>query len=56
MISILFDDYVQFLIKMKDTFSNVKWDNKEKPLAKAIDEYNYVIADKNRERRKIKSK
>ncbi|MFA4817156.1 MAG: hypothetical protein WC608_00335 [Parcubacteria group bacterium] len=50
------DDYIQFLIKMKNNFLNIKWNNKIKPLAKVIDEYNYVIADKNREVRKIKSK
>ena len=50
------DDYVQFLIKMRNDFSNIKWNNRTKPLAKAIDEYNYVIADKNREKRKIKLK
>lgn len=46
------DDYIQFLIKMRDHFRGIKWDNKAQPLAKAIDEYNYVKADEIRERRK----
>lgn len=50
------DDYIQFLTKMYDDFSTIRWNNKIKPLAKAIDEYNYVRADRNREKRKIKSK
>lgn len=35
------EDYINFLIKMKEIFKDIKWDNKDKPLAKAIDEYNY---------------
>lgn len=50
------DDYLQFLIKMQKCFENIKWSGKTPPLAKAIDEYNYVIADRNRGVRKIKSK
>ena len=50
------DDYIQFLIKMQEYFKDVKWVDKTRSLAKAIDEYNYVIADKNRGRRKIESK
>lgn len=43
------DDYIQFLIKMQDNFKDIKWGGKTQPLAKAIDEYNYVQADKIRE-------
>lgn len=50
------DDYIQFLTKMQVYFKDIKWDSKTRPFAKAIDEYNYVIADKNREKRKITSK
>ncbi len=50
------DDYIRFLAKMQEHFKNIRWDSKMRPLAKAIDEYNYVIADQNRQRRKIKSK
>jgi hypothetical protein len=50
------DDYIQFLIKMRNDFASIKWNHKTKSFAKAIDEYNYVIADKNREKRKIKQK
>lgn len=50
------DDYIQFLTKMQEYFKDIKWDGKTRPFAKAIDEYNYVIADKNREKRKITSK
>lgn len=49
------DDYIQFLIKMQEYFKNIKWIDKTQPFAKVIDEYNYVIADRNREVRKIKS-
>jgi len=35
------EDYIEFLNKLKETFKNIKWDNKDKPFAKAIDEYNY---------------
>ncbi len=35
------EDYINFLIKMKEIFKNIKWNNKDKPFAKAIDEYNY---------------
>ncbi|MFA4831155.1 MAG: hypothetical protein WC618_03195 [Patescibacteria group bacterium] len=50
------DDYIHFLIKMQKCFENIKWSGKIPPLAKAIDEYNYVIADRNRGVRKSKSK
>jgi hypothetical protein len=49
------DDYTQFLIKMQEYFKDIKWTGKIPPLAKAIDEYNYVIADRNRAIRKNKS-
>jgi hypothetical protein len=45
-------DYIEFLIKMQDYFKNINWDGKVQPLAKAIDEYNYVIVDKIRKKRK----
>ena len=38
------DDYIQFLKKMKQEFSHIKWTDKKTPLAKAIDEYNYIKA------------
>jgi hypothetical protein len=50
------DDYIQFLTKMQKYFEDIKWSGKTPPLAKAIDEYNYVIANRNRGARKIKSK
>ena len=50
------DDYMQFLIKMQKYFEGIKWSGKTPPLAKAIDEYNYVIADRNRGVRKSKIK
>ncbi len=43
------EDYIQFLIKMQKCFKDIKWAGKKLPFAKAIDEYNYVITDKNRE-------
>ncbi|MDM7987333.1 MAG: hypothetical protein QUS13_08375, partial [Smithella sp.] len=49
------DDYVKFLIKMQDYFKNINWDGQAQPLAKAIDEYNYVVVDKIRKgRNKLK--
>jgi hypothetical protein len=36
------EDYINFLKKMQDMFKGVAWNNKNKTLAKAIDEYNYV--------------
>ena len=42
------DDYINFLIMMRGKFNNIVWNNKRTPLAKAIDEYNYVLAEKNR--------
>jgi len=50
------DDYIQFLITMRNEFAGIKMNSVTRPLAKAIDEYNYVIADKNRERRRIRSR
>ena len=50
------EDYIKFLIKMKEEFGHIKWNNAEKPFAKAIDEYNYVITDKVRkDKRNVKS-
>jgi len=39
------EGYVNFLKKMKEIFEHIKWGSKRrgKPLAKAIDEYNYYI-------------
>jgi len=37
------DDYIEFLKKMKEEFKDIKWQNKNRPLAKVIDEYNYVL-------------
>ncbi len=36
------DDYIKFLKKMKEEFNHIKWTDKKKPLAKAIDEYNFI--------------
>jgi len=36
------EDYVNFLKKMQQIFTNIKWNHSNKTLAKAIDEYNYV--------------
>lgn len=38
------DDYIKFLKKMKQEFSHIKWTDKKTPLAKGIDEYNYIKA------------
>lgn len=37
------DDYINFLKMMKEYFKNIKWNNLKKSLAKAIDEYNFVL-------------
>jgi hypothetical protein len=38
------DSYIQFLKKMKALFSHIRWTDTKRPLAKAIDEYNYIKA------------
>mgnify|MGYP001582532196 FL=1 len=38
------NDYIKFLNLIKERFKKIKWRNKKQPLAKAIDEYNYVKA------------
>lgn len=48
------DDYIKFLARMREEFINIRWKNPEKSLAKAIDEYNYVLADDRRQARKSK--
>ena len=45
------EDYLEFLIKMKSEFGEIQWNNKNSDLAKAIDEYNYVLVE---EKRRIK--
>ena len=37
------EDYLNFLKLMKKEFSHIQWNDKNKSLAKAIDEYNFVI-------------
>jgi len=49
-------DYLEFLCKMKNIFGHIKWRNKNMPIAKAIDEYNYVKVDKIRKLRKDRLK
>ena len=46
--------YIEFLMKMRDIFGGLEWNEtkSKKDFAKAIDEYNYVIADNNRRKRK----
>lgn len=48
-------DYIKFLTTMEEKFKDIKWKNKKTPFAKAIDEYNYVVADTIREKRKNKN-
>lgn len=50
------EDYIQFLIRMKNEFKEIKWQNREKPFAKAIDEYNYVKAEERKKERKKERK
>jgi len=38
------EDYFQFLINMQNRFKDIKWERKDKSLAKAIDEFNYLTA------------
>ncbi len=35
-------DYIRFLKLMKEQFGHINWNSKQKTLAKAIDEYNFV--------------
>jgi hypothetical protein len=46
------EDYIAFLKKMKLEFGHLQWNRKDKTFAKAIDEYNFVIAQKNRKQKK----
>lgn len=45
------EQYINFLVKMQDEFKGIKWTARGKPLAKAIDEYNYVLAERRRKKR-----
>ena len=36
------EDYLKFHKQIQQKFKNIKWDDKKKTFAKAIDEYNYV--------------
>lgn len=47
------DDYIEFLKRMKIEFGHLQWNKTEKTFAKAIDEYNFVIAHS---QKKIKKK
>lgn len=46
------DDYLKFLKEMKNRFGHIKPLGEKLSLAKAIDEYNYVIAEKRRAKRR----
>jgi len=35
------EDYIEYLNRLKEILKNIKWNDKDKPFAKAIDEYNY---------------
>lgn len=37
------ENYVEFLKKMQKLLKEINWEDSEKPLTKAIDEYNYVM-------------
>lgn len=50
------EDYIGFLDKMKKKFTEIKWNSKTTPFAKAIDEYNYVIAEKRRTKNKVRKR
>ncbi len=41
-----FEDYLCYLKKLQEKFYHLRWENKDKPFAKAIDEYNYYIVHK----------
>lgn len=36
-------DYLYYLKKLQEMFFHLKWGDKDKPFAKAIDEYNYYL-------------
>lgn len=42
------DDYIAFLKKMKSEFGHITWTRQDRTLAKAIDEYNFVVAHRNK--------
>lgn len=40
------DDYLNFLKGVKKEFSDIKWEDKDKPFAKALDEFNFIVTQK----------
>lgn len=36
-------DYLYYLKKLQEMFSHLKWEHRDRPFAKAIDEYNYYL-------------
>lgn len=42
------DDYIKFMKLMQKEFGHIQWNTGYKTLAKAIDEYNFVIVHQNR--------
>jgi hypothetical protein len=42
------DDFIRFLKAMKSEFGHITWTARGKTLAKAIDEYNFVVAHRNK--------
>ena len=45
------DDFIRFLKTMKFEFGHIAWTGQDRTLAKAIDEYNFVVAHRNRKRK-----
>ena len=45
------DDFIEFLKKMKSEFGHIKWTRQDRTLAKAIDEFNFVVAHRSKKRK-----
>jgi hypothetical protein len=46
------DDFIRFLKAMRSEFGHIEWTRQDRTLAKAIDEYNFVVAHRNKKRKK----
>lgn len=45
------DDFIRFLKAMKSEFGHITWRKQDRTLAKAIDEYNFVMAHRRKKRK-----
>jgi len=50
------NDYIDFLRLMRITFGHLRWAGQGRTFAKAIDEYNFVLADRKRRQQRRKTR